>query len=306
MGTVTRTAMEQHLEDDLSRVARTFVVKVPAGAKPGDKMSVEHDGNTFFTLIPDGAKPGDEFEMVLPDPKDEPDGITVTVPAGAKAGDELSVKHEGRTFVTTIPDGVKPGQKFKVKLPSSSDEDPNAITTTVPKGARAGDTLTVRHNGGTFKVSVPEGAKPGDTFQCVLPSTPSSESGMKVKVPAGAEPGDEITVNYKGNDYGVAVPEGALPGDTFMVELPDADDTPAPVAAVAAAPVAAVAAAPAPSRGAASVIDRVLALEEALGENSDLAISGLMPRVKHIEMCLFGEVQSGKIPDRVAALEEMC
>jgi len=99
------------------------------------------------------------------------------------------------------------------------------------------------------------------------------------------------------------------------VSLPDADKEPPPSKpARAAAPVAAPAraaapvAAPvtAPARAAESSADQVLAIEEALGENLDGAIKGLMPRMKNLEQALFGEVQAGKIPDRLAALQEQC
>ena len=113
---------------------------------------------------------------------------------------------------------------------------------------------------------------------------------------------------------GVGCP-GCRPGDTFLVSLPDADKEPPPSKpARAAAPVAAPAraaapvAAPvtAPARAAESSADQVLAIEEALGENLDGAIKGLMPRMKNLEQALFGEVQAGKIPDRLAALQEQC
>ena len=44
--------------------------------------------------------------------------ISVAVPAGASAGDEIQIQHEGASYDVTVPAGVAEGQEFVVALPS--------------------------------------------------------------------------------------------------------------------------------------------------------------------------------------------
>ena len=47
-----------------------------------------------------------------------PGTVSISVPAGASAGDKIQIQHEGASFDVTVPAGVAEGQEFVVALPS--------------------------------------------------------------------------------------------------------------------------------------------------------------------------------------------
>lgn len=298
------------MNQDLHRVesecrtdeGRKCTVSVPLGATPGDKITVELQGATFTTTVPKGAVPGDTFEMALPDREDMPGsrgGITLTVPEGGRPGDQMKVEHLGRTFFTTIPPNLRPGQHFQCAL-SPADDGPHAE---VPADKRAGDSMSVTYNGEDFTVKIPAGAKPGDHFALRVPKGHSAQpdNTRKVLIPQGASEGDKLNMQVDGHKFTFTVPKGTAPGDSVLVNLPDQVAEGQEKSACTES-----ARAPAPVRHPEPVAVTVSRIEESLGENADGAIKGLVARVQHLEQVLLGEVQTGSLAGRVAVLQSNC
>ncbi len=111
---------QQELQE-VQQQLQTVSLVIPKGVKSGHKMKVQlEDGSMKEFIVPRGVKAGQQVEFQVPlKPKiDLPDTISMTIPRGVKPGNKLKVKLDDgtmRTFV--VPPGAIPGQQveFKVK-----------------------------------------------------------------------------------------------------------------------------------------------------------------------------------------------
>merc|ERR1712135_93809 len=131
-----------------------FEVAVPEGCKEGEIMTfVLPDGRPKTTHVPTGMNAGDKFPVVIPAPVLFP----VVVPEGKKAGDEI--EYNG-------PDGIEEGTFNTVVYPSSSMD----VKVEIPEGKEAGQEFQFPGpNGVPLTTSVPEGKKAGDTIVVSVP-----------------------------------------------------------------------------------------------------------------------------------------
>lgn len=108
--------------------------------------------------------------------------ITVVVPDRAAAGTRLLINPPGRSSMSvTVPAGLRPGDRFTVRLPPS---DAAAPTPRAP--AAAGGAGTV----------------------------------MQVQCPPNARPGQQILIDVGGSRMRVQVPRGTAPGAMFRFRVP--------------------------------------------------------------------------------------
>lgn len=96
-------------------------VEVPRGCSGGDEVDFVSPAGTRMTVeVPAGLSPGDKFLTAIPSQ------LTVVVPEGVHAGEEISVEHgsDGEAFVVKVPEGVHAGMEFMVDPPSARPEEP--------------------------------------------------------------------------------------------------------------------------------------------------------------------------------------
>merc|ERR1719174_1118280 len=82
-------------------------VFVPAGAKPGDRVSfLGPKDDDLVAVVPPGKKPGQVFHV-------SPPVVMLPVPLGVAPGDHLSfMAPNGKQLVAPVPRDVGPGQYF--------------------------------------------------------------------------------------------------------------------------------------------------------------------------------------------------
>ena len=103
-------------------------VVLPDGVETGEEIVVTSpDGQEFTVTVPPGLTGGCEMDVDLPSAEREssPVSVTVTVfvPSGCGAGDEVTVDYEGETFGVVLPSGSSEGMPIDVELSLSHPED---------------------------------------------------------------------------------------------------------------------------------------------------------------------------------------
>lgn len=110
--------------------------------------------------------------------------VSVSLPAGMRAGQQLRVEYGGTMYEVTIPAGVAPGSAFEIEVgsapvPVAVAAQPVAqpglvmCTAVVPPGAVAGQSVpVVGPNGAQLMVPLPPGLQPGQQFQFQAAATP--------------------------------------------------------------------------------------------------------------------------------------
>ena len=107
---------------------------------------------------------------------------SVTVPAGCRPGDRLTVDTPQGTLEVAVPAGCYPGDVFEATFPTESpsngiggscgfqhDSSSWQHEVVVPEGVFSGDSFVARLHGSLFEIVVPEGLGPGDALLCDLP-----------------------------------------------------------------------------------------------------------------------------------------
>eukprot|EP00656_Telonema_subtile_P020144 TRINITY_DN212_c0_g4_i3.p1 TRINITY_DN212_c0_g4~~TRINITY_DN212_c0_g4_i3.p1 ORF type:complete len:481 (+),score=71.33 TRINITY_DN212_c0_g4_i3:204-1646(+) len=101
--------------------------------------------------------------------------VSVVVPPDWQHGQQLQIPTPSGTQVVDVPQGMGPGQQFRVQLPDSGQ---GKLSVTVPQGMGPGQEITVRApNGQLFKATIPAGYGPGNTFYMAVPTTALQNSG---------------------------------------------------------------------------------------------------------------------------------
>jgi len=117
---------------------------------------------------------------------------------------------ELRLKSVTIPDGLKDGDSFDVKL------DGKKYTLTVPKGKRAGQSFMVDLDSPELSGVAPAAS----AAPAVKDQLEEAVKNMKyIEVPPGKYPGDEFEATIDRIKYTLAVPKGKKPGESFAVDL---------------------------------------------------------------------------------------
>jgi len=158
----------------------TVEIKVPEGFKAGNEMVIEGHLGKFKVNVPEGMKEGDVFHIEIKEPNPEPDMVTVKVPKGVKAGEEMVIEGKLGKFKVNVPAGMKEGDKFHVAVDKAHAEPENVVTVKVPEDTKVGDIITIDGDFGKFKVAIPEGMEPGDEFQVKI-EKPNDEADSKVE-----------------------------------------------------------------------------------------------------------------------------
>jgi hypothetical protein len=117
------------MQNTLPKEKRTLQIKIPAGVKPGNKITVNlPDGRQVQIVVPPGTGPGNtitinyESSAPPPQPSNQMPGtskVKVVVPPGAVAGQKIRVSFEGYDYDVAVPNGVLPGSKFIAILPTA-------------------------------------------------------------------------------------------------------------------------------------------------------------------------------------------
>jgi len=169
-----------------------------------------------------------EFTLVLPD-IDPPTAkvIEITVPDNIKAGENLAVEGPFGRFEGPIPEGLKPGDTYQVKIDTadSGDED-RIVTVVVPEDGEPGKKLVIDGPLGKHEVAIPEGLKPGDKFNVKVGDSIPEPSVVEVTVPEDGAPGNQLVIDGPLGKFEVAVPEDLKPGDKFRVKIDEPNPEP--------------------------------------------------------------------------------
>jgi len=131
------------------------------------------------------------------------------------------------SFDVEIPQGLEPGDSFKVAAPRENKRG-KGLKVTVPFGYHPGEELTLEHKGKLFNVTVPEGKEAGDVFVCPAPNNSFFQrTSVRVTCPDNKGQGDDITVELPdlGNfQFKATVPVGVHGGESFMIPVPTAEE----------------------------------------------------------------------------------
>jgi len=223
----------------------TGTMKCPE-VPPGTIISVSlPDGNTVDVEVPPYAKPGVEFAFGFEAPEEEeglPDDHDgrflekeLEVPSTGKAGDVMCVLALPwkQDLEIKIPEGLKPGAKFTVKVPVPKGFGKERIfqhTIQVPRGISPGEKCDFTLPWGEkLGLTVPEGATEGDNLQIEVPFppdwtpppvAPSRKVEQTITIPEGCAAGEKIILTLPwGASHEITVPEGASAGDELKVVL---------------------------------------------------------------------------------------
>ena len=165
----------------------TGTMPLPAGAKPGSKLSVSlPSGEQIVVTVPPEARAGKEFTFGFHQQKRDK---------------SLPPRHDGRMIEHTlaVPDGLKPGDVMAVlALPWGVD-----LELKIPDGLAPKEEFTV-------KIPVPEGfGKDPSVYE------------RTIKVPPGWEPGAPVGfVLPWGETLQLRVPDDGTVGDNLMIQIP--------------------------------------------------------------------------------------
>ena len=182
----------------------------------------------------------------------------VTVPEGARPGEEFQVYAGNRIVRVRCPPNSSPGQSLQITVPK---EDPNraagppdspnatrlddgAYMVTVPDNVRAGQQFPVTMAGQTLMVTAPANSRPGTQVRVMPParditSGPQGPAGrprprnpvqdqdeatqlFEVQVPNGVQPGRPFALLAGGARVLVTCPVNARPGQRIRFKVPKA------------------------------------------------------------------------------------
>lgn len=102
--------------------------------------------------------------------------LTVEIPAGLRAGDEMSVEGpDGNVYTVAVPAGLRGGMAMEVDLPdgpgpSGSASGTQPVELVVPDGIYSGQPFTVEFMGTNYEIVCPDGCGAGDAIVVELPS----------------------------------------------------------------------------------------------------------------------------------------
>ena len=172
-----------------------LTIKVPPGGKPGETIVLEGPMGKFEVPIPEGVEEGGTFQIKIEKPEEakvpmqrQEDGsviLELTVPNIIPPGRQMELEGPGGKMAVPIPEGLKAGDTFKIKMGGPDGVPPGPqqaqmVTIEVPEGAKPGQVLTMNGPMGEFQVPVPEGLKPGDKFNVRI-SGPTPEQQEEIK-----------------------------------------------------------------------------------------------------------------------------
>ena len=166
-------------------------VTCPPGAKPGDVLSLEIDGEEVEVEVPEGVASGETFEIQLAAP-------SPTKRAGGESEEDFS-DEEG---------GAASEEDF-------SDEDEDGAV------AAAGSDVAAAEEADGADPS-PFGRQPTPFDRQPPPCHRQGAPGgttLEVTCPPGAKPGDVLSLEIDGEEVEVEVPEGVASGETFEIQL---------------------------------------------------------------------------------------
>jgi hypothetical protein len=117
----------------------------------------------------------------------------------------------------TIPKGVKAGNTVTVNLP-----DGRKIVVKVPKGLKPGNTMTVNYDEQTKPPPTTTVAAASHSKASPPPPPPPStrDQYVMITVPDGEGPGSKLQATFHGNTFVITVPEGVGPGQKIKVKVP--------------------------------------------------------------------------------------
>lgn len=115
------------MQNSLPKQKRTVQIKIPAGVRPGNKITVNlPDGRQVQIVVPKGTGPGNtitiNYESAEAPQSQKMPGtsrVKVVVPNGAVPGQKIRVSFEGYDYDVAVPNGVLPGSKFIAILPTA-------------------------------------------------------------------------------------------------------------------------------------------------------------------------------------------
>jgi len=146
--------------------------------------------------------------------------IEITVPKDGKPGDNLTVQGSFGNFEGPIPEGLKPGDKYQVKVNTENAVDEKTLVeVTVPEGKNAGEKLAIEGALGKFEVDIPKDLKPGDKFKVKIEEPNPEPTIVEVAVPEDKKAGDKIVIAGPLGKHEVTIPDGMKSGDKFQIKI---------------------------------------------------------------------------------------
>ena len=160
-------------------VLRHGFLALSAGIQPREPAA---DDDNKFAPTEEAAPPGippvagpEPAPEPAPAPTAEPGplvagrGVTVTVPEGARAGDQLSIPlPDGSEVTITLPQGARPGDDLEIPTggartaaPPKAPKRPGPIAAASNAPAQRVKQADCVTPGGTIMINVPPGARPG-------------------------------------------------------------------------------------------------------------------------------------------------
>jgi len=143
---------------------------------PGDSVCLQGPHGPIMVPLPPDAKPGQQTKIQI-GPQGDEGAYEVGVPDGAAPGDAVKFKGvSGEDFHANVPEGKKPGDKFRVMLPT--------VMVRVPPGSRPGTEVMFQTPGDQQVrfTKIPDGLSAGHYFPVLLQApTPAPKVEEKEK-----------------------------------------------------------------------------------------------------------------------------
>ena len=102
--------------------------------------------------------------------------LSVEIPPGLQAGDELLVRHGEHEFIVVVPPGSSGGSLLDVELPASASASasaPRCVDVELPAGCQPGDEVIVTVDDSPLTVIVPDWVDgTATTMRVILSSLP--------------------------------------------------------------------------------------------------------------------------------------
>ena len=89
--------------------------------------------------------------------------FSVTVPEGTGPNDTFYAMVKGQKYLVTNPN-AKPGQTIKVPIKIANPKEPTLFAVTVPKGVKPNQKFQIKVSGRTLLVKCPPNAKGGQNI----------------------------------------------------------------------------------------------------------------------------------------------